>query len=297
MRNSHSPQKKRSKGKENVFSSELGLKNTVRSQKWTFRASETRSLGLDGASRFLLTMLLLPDLSPRPPPPSLMSVLPTHFATPSLVPDFAILTIPTSLLLSKVPRPTPTNPSFDPSSPSHSHSPMESTSIAAPLVPPTAFNNWLRVLAIVDPSGHIFNTQSSRRQSSGGLDHHHHHHHQCQHQLSSSSMARTKQTARKSTGGKAPINNSPPNHRLARLLYVFSVISLSHYLIRFLGCWWWCERPHHFRPGTVALREIRRYQKSTELLIRKLPFQQLVREIAQDFKVWLPPASSHLLFN
>uniref|UniRef100_A0A8B9SW42 Histone H3.3 n=1 Tax=Anas platyrhynchos TaxID=8839 RepID=A0A8B9SW42_ANAPL len=39
-----------------------------------------------------------------------------------------------------------------------------------------------------------------------------------------------------------------------------------------------------YRPGTVALREIRRYQKSTELLIRKLPFQRLVREIAQDFK-------------
>jgi hypothetical protein len=46
-------------------------------------------------------------------------------------------------------------------------------------------------------------------------------------------------------------------------------------------------KPHRFRPGTVALREIRRYQKSTELLIRKLPFQRLVREIAQDFKVCL----------
>ena len=34
----------------------------------------------------------------------------------------------------------------------------------------------------------------------------------------------------------------------------------------------------------MALGEIRRYQKSTELLIRKLPFQRLVREIAQDFK-------------
>lgn len=44
------------------------------------------------------------------------------------------------------------------------------------------------------------------------------------------------------------------------------------------------QKPHRFRPGTVALREIRRYQKSTELLIRKLPFQRLVREIAQDFK-------------
>lgn len=36
--------------------------------------------------------------------------------------------------------------------------------------------------------------------------------------------------------------------------------------------------------GTVALREIRRYQKNTDLLIRKLPFQRLVREIAQDYK-------------
>jgi histone H3 len=62
------------------------------------------------------------------------------------------------------------------------------------------------------------------------------------------------------------------------------------------------KKPHRFRPGmstctyqflfaystllgTDALREIRRYQKSTELLIRKLPFQRLVREIAQDFKV------------
>jgi histone H3 len=44
------------------------------------------------------------------------------------------------------------------------------------------------------------------------------------------------------------------------------------------------KKPHRYKPGTVALREIRRYQKSTELLIRKLPFQRLVREIAQDFK-------------
>ena len=44
------------------------------------------------------------------------------------------------------------------------------------------------------------------------------------------------------------------------------------------------KKPHRYRPGTVALREIRRYQKSTELLIRKMPFNRLVREIAQDFK-------------
>lgn len=41
---------------------------------------------------------------------------------------------------------------------------------------------------------------------------------------------------------------------------------------------------HRFRPGTVALRQIRRYQKSTELLLRKLPFQRLVREVAQDVR-------------
>ena len=42
------------------------------------------------------------------------------------------------------------------------------------------------------------------------------------------------------------------------------------------------KKPHRYRPGTVALQEIRQYQKSTELLIRKLPFQRLVRELAQD---------------
>jgi len=42
------------------------------------------------------------------------------------------------------------------------------------------------------------------------------------------------------------------------------------------------KNPHKFRPGTVALREIRKYQKSTELLLRKLPFQRLVRHIAED---------------
>ncbi|KAK4055833.1 histone H3.1 [Microbotryomycetes sp. JL221] len=44
------------------------------------------------------------------------------------------------------------------------------------------------------------------------------------------------------------------------------------------------KRPHRWRPGTVALREIRRYQKETELLIRKLPFQRLCREIARNYK-------------
>ena len=45
------------------------------------------------------------------------------------------------------------------------------------------------------------------------------------------------------------------------------------------------KKPHWYRPGTVALHEIRRYQKSTEFLIRKLPFQHLVREIATDYRL------------
>ena len=55
------------------------------------------------------------------------------------------------------------------------------------------------------------------------------------------------------------------------------------------------DKPHRFRPGTVALREIRRYQKNTELLIRKLPFQRLVREIVETFKTELRMQSSALL--
>ena len=81
-------------------------------------------------------------------------------------------------------------------------------------------------------------------------------------------MARTKQTARKSTGaGKAPrkqlatkaARKSAPAHGGVK-------------------------KPYRYRPGTVALREIRRYQRSTDLFIRKAAFQRLVREVAQDFK-------------
>ena len=44
------------------------------------------------------------------------------------------------------------------------------------------------------------------------------------------------------------------------------------------------KKPYRYRPGMRALMEIRRYQKTSELLIRKLPFQRLIREIAQDYK-------------
>ena len=71
-------------------------------------------------------------------------------------------------------------------------------------------------------------------------------------------MARTKQTARKSTGGKAP------RKQLATKAARKAAPSAGG-----------TRKPHRFRPGTVALREIRKYQKSAELLIRKLPFQRL----------------------
>lgn len=81
-------------------------------------------------------------------------------------------------------------------------------------------------------------------------------------------MARTKQTAR-----KLDLNAIKPKHKLATKAARKTAPGVAG-----------VKKPHRFRPGTVALREIRQYQKSTDLLIRKLPFQRLVREIAQDFK-------------
>lgn len=80
-------------------------------------------------------------------------------------------------------------------------------------------------------------------------------------------MARTKQSARRSTGGKAP------RQQLATKAARKSIPTSGG-----------VKKPHRYRPGTVALREIRRYQKSTDLLIRKAPFQRLVKEIAQGIK-------------
>jgi histone H3 len=80
-------------------------------------------------------------------------------------------------------------------------------------------------------------------------------------------MARTKQTARKQTGSKAP--RKQLGNKAARKSAPVTI---------------GVKKPHRYRPGTVALREIRKFQKSTELLIRKLPFQRLVREIATEFK-------------
>lgn len=83
-------------------------------------------------------------------------------------------------------------------------------------------------------------------------------------------MARTKQTARKSTGGKAP--RKQLSTKAARKT---SSVTDSEAATK---------QPTRFRPGSVALKEIRKYQKSTECLIRKLPFTRFVRDIASKFK-------------
>jgi hypothetical protein len=77
-------------------------------------------------------------------------------------------------------------------------------------------------------------------------------------------MACTKQTARKSTGGKAP-----PKQLATKAACMCAPATGG------------IKKPHHYCPGTVALHKIRKHQKGTDFLHRKLPFQCLVREIMQ----------------
>ena len=86
-------------------------------------------------------------------------------------------------------------------------------------------------------------------------------------------MAKTKQASRSTTGGKSPRRltvSKQPNPILStgktRRKMIYGRV----------------KRPMRYRPGTVALREIRKYKKSTELLCRKQPFKRLIKEILQD---------------
>ena len=80
-------------------------------------------------------------------------------------------------------------------------------------------------------------------------------------------MARKKQVARRSSSGKSP------RKQLATKAARKSAPQTGG-----------VKKPRRYRPGTVALRDIRRYQNSTDMLIKKLPFGRLVREVAKDFK-------------
>jgi histone H3 len=111
--------------------------------------------------------------------------------------------------------------------------------------------------------------------------------------------ARTKQTCRKSTGGKpkppkqprkgaaqvaltkalAKKRESDVTIRQSKSQTSKTLVARKH---QQQAAGTQGKRPRRFHPGTRALMEIRRYQKSTELLCRKLPFGRLVREVAQD---------------
>ena len=105
-------------------------------------------------------------------------------------------------------------------------------------------------------------------------------------------MARTKQLVRKSTCGTAPRKQlamaaagmPPPGKKYDNKYGKWGLFTKKPPVRP--------KKPHRYRPGTVALREIRKYQKTTDLFIRKLPFQRLVREIAEDFKTDLRFQSS-----
>jgi len=104
-------------------------------------------------------------------------------------------------------------------------------------------------------------------------------------------MARTKQTARKSTGGKAPRLNHRPQLQSGRAMktpskstptFKKSMAPASRRVKK------------RFRPGTVALKEIRKYQRTAELLIPAAPFRRLVRQIVQELGAMQGEARWHL---
>ena len=70
-------------------------------------------------------------------------------------------------------------------------------------------------------------------------------------------MARTKQTARKSTAQKVPRKQLVAQKVARKSAPVTTGV-----------------RKYRFKPGTVAMREIKKYQKGTDLLIKKAPFQR-----------------------
>lgn len=79
-----------------------------------------------------------------------------------------------------------------------------------------------------------------------------------------------KSTARKSTGGKAPKKTAPGGRAPAQPAPRQQARPAP------------APARRRYRPGTVALREIRAYQKSTDLLMAKLPFTRVVREISME---------------
>lgn len=107
-------------------------------------------------------------------------------------------------------------------------------------------------------------------------------------------MARTKQTARGTAGGKAPRKTIATKAQLfkgGKKTASGGKKTLSKKKSITPGI----KKGHRFRPGTVAVRDMKRYQKSTELLLRRAPFQRLIREITGNYSVGTRFAASALL--
>ena len=103
-------------------------------------------------------------------------------------------------------------------------------------------------------------------------------------------MVRTKQTARKSTGGKYAKEVLAARKSTGGGALVKKLLAKRSEKVNGSGERSWegvklpAKTKKRYRAGQLALKEIRRYQHSTENLIRRLPFQRLVREIANDLK-------------
>jgi len=115
-------------------------------------------------------------------------------------------------------------------------------------------------------------------------------------------MARTKQTAKMSTGGRAPARfaQSATSRGGVGGAAAGSPGLASGHIIHSArksapGNGGGVKKPHRFRPGTVALKEIRKYQRSTHRLIRKLPFQRLVKELINNINSENLRVNSHAL--
>ena len=93
-------------------------------------------------------------------------------------------------------------------------------------------------------------------------------------------MARTKKTAHVT----AMARKAPREHLAGKTMAIVQKHMAAAKMMRTTEITT-APKKHRYRPGTAALREIRKYQKSTELLIKKLPFQRLVREIATEINL------------
>ncbi|KAJ9093396.1 hypothetical protein QFC21_006426 [Naganishia friedmannii] len=104
--------------------------------------------------------------------------------------------------------------------------------------------------------------------------------------MASTPKASRRMIARKSTGGKVPTKQfAPANNDTGNKTGGASSRRRTAGAAAEAG-----KKQHRYRPGTVALREIRKYQKSTDLLLAKLPFSRVVREVTYE----LAPYASNL---